>query len=321
MHSKRGKAEPPTHRSRPHAVRTTRKKRDSWDLRSSVGTTATMVAAARAAATHRSSPVIEDPYAQPLVEAVGIEALSRLAEADTASVEADQDSDLSLLPIVDAFAVRTRFFDDFFLSATEEGIRQAVILASGLDSRAYRLPWSSSSTVYEIDLQAVLEFKIGTLARLGARPSAQHRPVAVDLRDDWPKALLRTGFDDQLPTAWSAEGLLSYMPPDAQDRLFDNITALSAPGSRLATEYRLHDGDEVNQRVISDRRWHAHGLDINTAELIFPGRRRPAPGYLTAAGWSVTENARLDLHELYGLTRPNPDSPMCDVIEVTAILR
>jgi methyltransferase (TIGR00027 family) len=279
-----------------------------------------MVAAARAVASHRPDRVIEDPFAQPLVKAVGIDALCRLVDADGVDEQADRDPDLSLQPIVDAFAVRTRYFDDFFLAAMSAGIRQAVILASGLDSRAYRLPWPSSSTLYEIDLPAVLDFKIRALARLGVRPIVRHRPVAVDLRDDWPKALQNSGFDDQRPTAWSAEGLLSYMPPDDQDRLFDGITALSAPGSQLATEYRGHEGDEMSQRIISDRRWNAHGVDVNTAELIYPGRRRPVPDYLSASGWSVAVMGRPELCELYGLQRPDENSPMCDVLGVTAAL-
>ena len=130
---------------------------------------------------------------------------------------------------IDEMAVRTRFFDDFFIDAGKAGIRQAVILASGLDSRAYRLPWSEGTVVYEIDQPEVIEFKTSTLAGLGAAPTAELRTVAIDLRDDWPAALRAKGFDASQPTAWSAEGLLPYLPADAQDRLFDNITALSAP--------------------------------------------------------------------------------------------
>ena len=93
--------------------------------------------------------------------------------------------------------------------------------------------------MFEIDQQAVIDFKTATLSKLGAKPSAEHRPVAVDLRDDWPAALRANRFDETQPTAWSAEGLLAYLPPDAQDRLFDEITALTASGSRLATEYGI----------------------------------------------------------------------------------
>jgi methyltransferase (TIGR00027 family) len=130
----------------------------------------------------------------------------------------------------------TRFFDDFISDATKAGIRQVVILASGLDARAYRLPWPASTTVYEIDQPQVIEFKTTTLSRLGAEPTARPRTVAVDLRHDWAGALREAGFDATAPSTWSAEGLLPFLPPEAQDALLDNIIALSAPGSRLATE-------------------------------------------------------------------------------------
>ena len=132
--------------------------------------------------------------------------------------------------------VRTRFFDDLFADAAAAGIRQAVILASGLDARAYRLPWPAGTVVFEIDQPEVIEFKSTTISGLGAKPTADRRTVSIDLRDDWVKALKDNGFDPSAPTAWIAEGLLIYLPPEAQDQLFDNITALSAPGSFVACE-------------------------------------------------------------------------------------
>lgn len=129
----------------------------------------------------------------------------------------------------DGMAARTDFFDEFFLDATARGVRQVVILASGLDARAYRLAWPADTTVYEIDQQAVIDLKTSTLTGMGAEPTATHRPVRVDLRDEWPEALRDAGFDPAL-SLWSAEGLFAFLPPEAQDRLLDNITALCASG-------------------------------------------------------------------------------------------
>ncbi|HZE14258.1 MAG TPA: class I SAM-dependent methyltransferase, partial [Mycobacterium sp.] len=209
---------------------------DTWDLASSVGATATMVAAARAMATRSERPLINDPFAEPLVRAVGVDLFTRLASGDLDPADLDDDAKAGVSRMSDNMAVRTKFFDDFFLDATKSGINQAVILASGLDARAYRLPWPAKTVVYEIDQPQVIEFKSRILAELGVRPSAMRRAVAIDLRNDWPSALRAAGFDPSRPTAWSAEGLLGYLPPDAQDRLLDTITALSAPGSRFATE-------------------------------------------------------------------------------------
>ncbi|MFD7160063.1 class I SAM-dependent methyltransferase [Kribbella sp. NPDC059898] len=199
---------------------------DSWDLASGVGTTATMSAAARAVASRTEPRLFDDPFAGPLVRAVGVEHIVQLANGD---VPIDQ-------LWIDIAKIRTKFYDEYFLAATESGIRQVVILASGLDSRAYRLPWPAGTVVYELDQPEVIDFKTRTLSTLGAAPTAVRRPVAADLREDWPAALRAAGFDPAQPTAWSAEGLLGYLPADAQDRLLDTITDLSAPASRVATE-------------------------------------------------------------------------------------
>ena len=210
---------------------------DTWNLASSVGATATLVAAARAVASRAQNPVIDDPYAAPLVQAVGVDFFTRLATGELSPEDLDSnDSPVGIRRFADGMAARTRFFDDFFADATAAGIRQAVILASGLDARGYRLSWPQDMVVFEIDQAEVIEFKTTTLAGLGATPSAELRTVGVDLRQDWPAALAEAGFDAAKPTAWIAEGLFGYLPPEAQDRLLDQITELSAEGSRLAAE-------------------------------------------------------------------------------------
>src|SRR5882757_9098403 len=232
-----------------------RTENDKCDLTSSVRATATIGAAARAMATTAENPLINDPFAEPLVRAVGADFFTRLVTGELRPEDLDSDSEsVGMQRMTDNMAVRTKFFDEFFLTSAEGGIRQVVILASGLDSRAYRLAWPAGTTVYEIDQPEVIEFKTRTLAELGAEPTALRRTVAIDLRDDWPKALLDNGFDPKQPTAWIAEGLLVYLPPEAQDRLLDAVTALSAPGSRVATEAVPSgsvdvDLDEVRERM------------------------------------------------------------------------
>jgi methyltransferase (TIGR00027 family) len=278
---------------------------DSWDLASSVGATATMVAAARALASREAEPLIQDPYAEPLVRAVGIDFFTKLVDGEISTSDVEDGPAAALLTGV--MAVRTRFFDDFFIAATEHGVRQAVILASGLDSRAYRLPWPDGTVVYEIDQPRVIEAKAATMADIGATPTAERRAVAVDLRDDWPEALCRAGFDDTLPSAWSAEGLLLYLPPEAQDRLFDDITVLSAPGSRLSTECHPDGGASLGERAnaVSDA-WIDHGFDLKLSDLFFAGDRKPVVDYLTAAGWQVSARTRPEVWAGYG--REFPDS-------------
>jgi methyltransferase (TIGR00027 family) len=279
---------------------------DTWDLASSVGATATMVAAARAIAGRAEHPLIADAFAEPLVRAVGVDLLTRLASGDVTPAELGADADLGMQRMADNMAVRTMFFDDFFLDATESGIKQAVILASGLDARAYRLAWAPGTTVFELDQPDVIAFKTRTLAELGAEPTARRRTVAIDLRDDWPTALEEAGFDPSVPTAWSAEGLLGYLPPDAQDRLLDTITALSAPGSRFATESapNLAEADHGvmrEQMQKSADQWRKLGFELDLAELIYLGDRNEAETYLAAHGWQLTGSTIRELFDAHGL--------------------
>ena len=258
---------------------------DSWDVASSVGATATMVAAARARASKEPNPLIVDPFAAPLVRAVGVDFFTKLADGEISLTDGGASTAALMTTVM---AVRTRFFDDFFLDSASDGVRQAVILASGLDSRPYRLPWPDGTVVYEIDQPKVIEFKTATMTDIGATPTAERRTVAIDLREDWPAALRRSGFDESKPTAWSAEGLLVYLPPEAQDRLFDHITALSAPGSQLATEFHPDAGASIGERAATLRsEWQEHGFDVNLADLFYEGERNPVVEYLTGHGWQV----------------------------------
>ena len=291
-----------------------RTENDTWDLASSVGATATMVAAARAMATTADNALINDPFAEPLVRAVGVDFFTRLVTGELRPEDLDSDNEtVGMQRMTENMAVRTKFFDEFFLTATQAGIRQAVILASGLDSRAYRLAWPSGTTVYEIDQPDVIEFKTKTLAELGAEPTAKRRTVAMDLRYDWPSALIEEGFDPHQPTAWSAEGLLGYLPPDSQDRLLDTITELSAPGSRVAVESVPNIDPADHEKAIermqaASARWRDHGFDLDFAELIYLGDRNEAASYLGDHGWQLSRNSVKELFATNGLPPVDEDN-------------
>ncbi|MGV9798651.1 class I SAM-dependent methyltransferase [Mycobacterium sp. NPDC003449] len=273
--------------------------RESWDPATSVGTTATMAAAARAIATTNGD--INDPFAEPLVRAVGVTFLTRWATGELSASDLDAEgSSWGLAQMPASLAARTRYFDEFFADAAAAGIRQAVILASGLDTRAYRLDWPAGTTVFEIDQPAVIEFKTTTLAGLGAEPTVELRPVAIDLREDWPTALTAAGFEPDRPTAWIAEGLFGYLAPEAQDRLLDTVTALSAAGSRLGTEAVPNTGDmdpeEARERMReATAKWREHGFEPDLTVIAFEGERQNVGAYLDARGWTsaATPMARL----------------------------
>jgi methyltransferase (TIGR00027 family) len=306
----------------------TRTDQDSWDLASSVGATATMVAAARALASAEPNPIINDPFAAPLVRAVGLDFFIRLVDGEVLASEVDSENEKSgerdLQLETDSTAVRTRFFDEFFLSAGRDGIRQSVILAAGLDARPYRLSWPSGGVVYEVDQPKVVEFKSAAMSALDAAPATDRRTVSIDLREDWPAALRRSGFDDAEPTAWSAEGLLMYLPPEAQDRLFDNITTLSAPGSKLATEYHPESDTTMTERAQEfNQRWADLGCDIDLSGLFFDGERSNVVEYLSGRGWQVTTRPRRELFADYGRVFPDDDglAQLRNIVTVTATLK
>ena len=290
---------------------------DSWDLASSVGATATLIAAGRAMATKDPRGLINDPFADPLVRAVGLDFFVKMIDGELDLSAIPNSSPERMQALTDGVAVRTKYFDDYLLTAVRSGVQQVVILASGLDSRAYRLDWPAGTTVYEIDQPQVIEFKTTTLADLGAQPTATRRTVPIDLRADWPAALRVAGLDTGAPTAWLAEGLLIYLPSEAQDRLFDNITTISAPGSAIATEYvpgiKDLDADRVREMTAPLREL---GADIDMPSLVYAGERSHVIDYLRAKAWDIAETPRADLFISNGLGVPSPenDDPLGEII-------
>jgi methyltransferase (TIGR00027 family) len=275
---------------------------DTWDIATSVGATAVMVALARARETASAAPLIRDEFAEPLVSTPELEGVRQQVAAWWASPDEEDDPDFAVQAqnMIDYQAVRTHFFDAYFADAAQAGIRQVVILAAGLDSRAYRLSWPDDTVVYEIDLPKVLEYKAATLAAHGASPVVDRRPVPVDLRHDWPRALRDAGFDATSATAWLAEGLLPFLPAAAQEAMFASIDALSGPGSRVAVEMF---GVDPEKRREAEERWaelrakrEARGEDtsFNPFDLWFDDEGRPdSADWFGAHGWTTrTANAR-----------------------------
>lgn len=241
-----------------------------------VGVSTTLVAAVRAAATRRG--LINDPFAEPLVRAVGMAVLTKIAagELDVADLGQLGHHGGSAW-MIHLFAARTRFFDDFVADAGIAGIGQTVILASGLDARPYRLWWPAGTTVYEVDRPHVIEFKTQILRQLGAAPAACRRAVGCDLRGDWPAALRRIGFDADQPSAWIAEGLLiGGLAADTRECLLAEITALSAPGSRLAADYSPDAGEFTDVAdQLAAQGWHTGRA--TTAQVLAAVGLSPSP--------------------------------------------
>jgi methyltransferase (TIGR00027 family) len=282
---------------------------DTWDIVSSVGYTALLVAGWRALHTVSTQPLARDDYAKHFIAA------SRDPFLNDALAEPGTSEGATTFPRL--YGVQTRFFDEFFSSASDAGLRQAVIVAAGLDSRAYRLTWAAGTTVFEIDQPEVLEFKVRVLAEHGAAPTARRSDVAADLRDDWSIPLRESGFDTTVPTAWSVEGILPYLTSDAQDTLFDRITELSAPGSRLAIGAL---GSRLDHDRLAALEEHYPGLNlsgvVNFSTLTYDDSTKTAPArWLAEHGWTV-ESVRTNpqLQREYGRTPPQVDVDIDEIM-------
>jgi len=289
----------------------TRTADDSWDIATSVGATAVMVALARAAETASADPLIRDQFAEPLVSTPELEGVREQVAAWWAGPDEEDEAELAVdaQNMIDYQAVRTHFFDAYFADAVAAGLRQVVILAAGLDSRAYRLEWPAGAVVYEIDLPKVLEYKAETLAGHGATPIADRRPVPVDLRHDWPKALRDAGFDATRATAWLAEGLLPFLPAAAQEAMFASVDKLSGSGSRVAVEIfgvneeKRREAEEKWAQLRGKREARGQDTSFNPSDLWFDDEGRPdCAEWFAAHGWSTqTVSAR---EEALRLGRP-----------------
>jgi len=182
-----------------------------------VAITGLLVAAIRADESRREDPLFTDPFADRLAGDAGRDALAAYRAATGVSV-----------PIIE---VRTRYYDDTVARFQAAGLRQYVILAAGMDARAYRLAWPAGARVFEVDRPAVLAHKAAVLA--GDAPACDRTAVPSDLADDWPSALIAAGFDPTTPTCWLVEGLLQYLDEPLVARLFARLDEHSAPGSRV----------------------------------------------------------------------------------------
>ena len=293
-----------------------RTENDSWEITESVGATALGVASARAAETESENPLISDPFARVFLDAAGDGVWNWHAgpQLPAELIELEPDLPLQMQAMVGYMASRTAFFDTFFLNATQAGIQQVVILAAGLDSRCWRLPWPDGTTVYELDQTKVLDFKASTLREHGAEPACNRVAVAVDLRHDWPTALQQAGFDASVPSAWSAEGLMPYLPATAQELLFDRVQGLTAPGSRVAVEALgpsfLDSETRAKRRARMDRvrdfmaKFDPQREIPRTDELWYFEEREDVGDWFGRHGWDVTVTPSHELMAGYGRRAP-----------------
>jgi len=271
----------------------------------------------------KPDPLAVDPYAELFCRAVGG------PSADVLDGKVP-DHPLKTADFGEHFVnfqgARTKYFDEYFLRAADAGVRQVVILAAGLDSRAYRLAWPAATTIFELDRPQVLDFKGEVLNEHGAQPRAERREIAVDLREDWPQALRDSGFDPAKPSAWIAEGLLIYLPAGAQEQLFTGIDSLAGHGSHVAIE----DGaplkpDEFEAKVEEERAAIASGEEQRPFfQLVYNEQHARAAEWFDQRGWTALGTPLTDYLREAGRPVPGPETeagPMIARITLVSAVR
>jgi methyltransferase (TIGR00027 family) len=250
-----------------------------------VAATSLVTAASRARESARPDALFIDPWADLLAGEKGREFL-----------QTHEDLLPATTPI---FVVRHRFFDDFLVGVAGRGLQQIVLVAAGLDTRAYRLVWPAGTHVYEMDQPQVLAYKQEILNRAGAAPACTRVPVAADLREDWPAILRAAGFRPDVPTVWLAEGLLFYLPEAAARALLTTMASLSAPASVLGT-----DTMSATMLASEERRAWVQLYADSGAPFVF-GTDNPG-GFVSSCGWNPVVHLGRDLGSGYGRPYPEP---------------
>jgi methyltransferase (TIGR00027 family) len=231
-----------------------------------IARTALLTAAERARESRRPDRLFEDPLAELLAGEQGAALADAMPEASRNRI----------------MAIRTRFFDDWLAEVTNQGVHQIVLVAAGMDSRAFRLDWPAGTRLWELDRPELLAAKRELLDKANSRPSCERTEVRVDLTNEgWPARLQRAGFQTELPSAWLAEGLLVYLRAASAERLLRQIAESAAPGSRLGTDF-------VSKSFLRSP-WmqsYLHWLAEQGAPWRF-GSDRPED-FLAACGWRAT---------------------------------
>lgn len=280
---------------------------DTWDITTSVGSTALFVAAARALEAQKPDPLAVDPFAEVFCRAVGGQWAALLdGDAPEHPLKSKEFGE----QFITFQAARTRYFDEYFRRSAQAGVRQIVLLAAGLDSRAYRLDWPAGTTIFELDQPQVLDFKRDAV---GATAKAERREIAVDLRDDWPQALRDSGFQADQPSAWIAEGLLIYLPASAQEQLFTGIDALASAGSHVAVE----EGRPMDRDAFAAKVQEAKAVDNDRSQwwqLVYNEQHAPAAQWFGERGWTAEDITLLDYLSTVGRSVDSADAEAANML-------
>ncbi|MEV3874366.1 SAM-dependent methyltransferase [Streptomyces sp. NPDC049906] len=249
----------------------------------SISSTAGWTAAARELENVRADRILEDP-------------LTLCTDAERRQWQEVVVSVLGYSPPV--VAVRARMGDEAVKVAVDEGVRQVVSLAAGLESRAFRLQLPTELLYMEVDLPALLEARNQRLARTrhSLRPGCRRVEVAADLSGPWRQHVEDAGFDPEAPTLWLVEGLLPYLDAGACRTLLRTVREMSAPGSRLWC-------DHVHPDVFTASHYAPVLTSLDELGVLWASGWTDPRAQLTAEGWDARS------WTVEELVFPRPDNP------------
>jgi methyltransferase (TIGR00027 family) len=183
---------------------------------------------------------------------------------------------------------RTRLIDDWIEASVAGGAGQVLMLGSGFDSRAWRLPALRRVGVFEIDHPATSAEKRRRLAAIGAEP-ANVSFIAADFeRDAVPEALARSSFDPAQRALVVWEGVTNYLTGAAVDETLRWIASL-AQGTRLIFTY-VHEGVLADPAAFEGAAQILIAVTGTGEPWTFGLRPEALPGYLAERGLHLLED-------------------------------
>jgi methyltransferase (TIGR00027 family) len=148
---------------------------------------------------------------------------------------------------------RSRYAEDRLAEAVGRGVRQYVLLGSGLDSFGYRSPLAGQIRVFEVDHPGTQQWKRAALASAGIGIPASLTFVASDLgADSLMRVLQAAGFDFSRPAIVSWLGVIMYLSRQAIESTVASLAGFAA-GTELIADYMLPPSlrDEAGDLYVS----------------------------------------------------------------------
>jgi len=134
---------------------------------------------------------------------------------------------------------RTKYIDDWFLGAAQDGFTQVLILGAGFDSRSIRFKEDlDNMRIFELDAGTTQIIKTSQFKKrqVNFPENVTLIPINFELESILPK-LEKAGFRRDARTLLLMEGVLQYINPVSVRQIMAALKKVTAPGSRLICDF------------------------------------------------------------------------------------